>query len=546
MAVPTGTAIVVAILLLLIYRLSRIGQRPKGYPPGPPTLPLIGNLHQMPKEKGHLQYQKWAEEYGPVYSLILGTQVMIVLSTDEAIKDLLDKRSNIYSSRPDAYLTNVVGGGYRILDLKYGETWRMVRRVVHNSLNIKAARTYVPYQDLENKAMLLAFLESPGQFGDHIRRYTNSLTTQMLFGFRTTSNDDPRLKDVFHVFEKYSEVAGSQSAALLDLFPILRSLPDAFVPMKRYAKELHQKESDFYVGLYLETKEKLRQGKAKPCFCVDLVRAQEQNGFSDAAAGYVSGSLLEAGSDTTAATLMGFIQALLIFPEVSKAAQAELDRVCGDRLPDLNDLPDLPYIRGCMKESMRWMPTDILGVPHAVIRDDEYMGYKIPKDAAVMWNVWTVHNDPKRHPDPRRFDPKRYADDSQTSGEAAANADVSKRDHFLFGAGRRLCQGMHIADRTLFLAISRMLWAFDFERAIDETTGKEMVPNMEDLTESGLFVQPMPFKAAIKPRSEWKAKQVREEWNKMTEQLDHEMQWKTVPEGLIWRDYEPVETEIKT
>lgn len=75
----------------------------------------------------------------------------------------------------------------------------MIRKVVHNSLNIKAARTYVPYQDLENKAMLLAMLEQPASFIDHIKRYSNSLTTQMLFGFRTISTDDPRLKQLFHV-----------------------------------------------------------------------------------------------------------------------------------------------------------------------------------------------------------------------------------------------------------------------------------------------------------------------------------------------------------
>lgn len=75
----------------------------------------------------------------------------------------------------------------------------MIRKVVHNSLNIKAARAYVPYQDLENKAMLLAILEQPAFFIDHIRRYSNSLTTQMLFGFRTLSIDDPRLKQLFHV-----------------------------------------------------------------------------------------------------------------------------------------------------------------------------------------------------------------------------------------------------------------------------------------------------------------------------------------------------------
>ena len=102
----------------------------------------------------------------------------------------------------------------------------------------------------------------------------------------------------------------------------------------------------------------------------------------------MSGSLLQAGSETTSAILVGFVQAMVIFPEVAKAAQAELDRVCGDRLPDLNDVPNLPYIRGCIKESCRWMPTDVLGVPHAVIRDDEYMGYRIPKNAAVIFNVW--------------------------------------------------------------------------------------------------------------------------------------------------------------
>lgn len=62
-----------------------------------------------------MQFQKWAEEYGPVYSLVLGTKVMVVLSSDQAIKDLLDKRSSIYSSRPEMYLGQIISGGYRVL-----------------------------------------------------------------------------------------------------------------------------------------------------------------------------------------------------------------------------------------------------------------------------------------------------------------------------------------------------------------------------------------------------------------------------------------------
>lgn len=107
--------LILAMLAVVMYRLRNVGRRPPSYPPGPPTLPLIGNLHLMPRQKGHLQFHKWAEEYGPVYSLILGTSVMIVLSSDQAIKDLLDKRSNIYSSRPDMYMARIVSGGNRML-----------------------------------------------------------------------------------------------------------------------------------------------------------------------------------------------------------------------------------------------------------------------------------------------------------------------------------------------------------------------------------------------------------------------------------------------
>ena len=133
----------------------------------------------------------------------------------------------------------------------------------------------------------------------------------------------------------------------------------------------------------------------------------------------------------------------------------------------------------------------------------------------------------------------RFWGDTLNSADSANNQDVSKRDHFVFGAGRRRCLGMHIADRSLFLGISRLLWAFDFERQIDPATQREIVPNMDELTE-GIFVLPKPFPAQIVSRSARKAERVREEWAQMLELLDADMQWKTVPEGLIWRDYENV------
>lgn len=129
----------------------------------------------------------------------------------------------------------------------------------------------------------------------------------------------------------------------------------------------------------------------------------------------------------------------------------------------------------------------------------------------------------------------RYIDDQQTSIDAANNPDPSRRDHFVFGAGRRRCAGMHIADRSLFLAISRLLWAFDFQKAVDENTGEEIIPDKDDLLE-GIMALPNPFPANIVPRSAEKAQIVRDEWAEVSKLLDEQGQWKTVPEGLIWKD----------
>ena len=140
--------------------------------------------------------------------------------------------------------------------------------------------------------------------------------------------------------------------------------------------------------------------------------------------------------------------------------------------------------------------------------------------------------DPARHQDPYRFDPSRYINDHQTAGEASKNPDPSKRDHFVFGAGRRICQGMHIAERSLFLGMSRMLWAFDFALAKD-ANGVELTPDQSKLKQ-GLFVMPEEFQAVITPRSKARAQKIRHDWKESQKLLDDEMQWKEVPKGMVF------------
>ncbi|KAJ4418923.1 hypothetical protein N0V82_005272 [Gnomoniopsis sp. IMI 355080] len=516
--------ITLTLVFLAGYALSKIGRRPPDCPPGPPTLPIIGNLHQIPTKDPYLQFEKWAQEYGEIYSLMLGTTVLIVLSSDNVVKELMVKRSGIYSSRPDMeILRDLSGGNTRVTFMPYGEEWRLVRKIYHNTLDVKAADSYVPYQDLESKHLLAGFLEAPDSFEDHLKRYTHSQTTQIVFGFRIISIHDPNLKQFFESFEQVVVATQATSAALLDLFPILRRLPEICLPMKRRAKRLHKAEELLYGGHWSRAKAKVEQGKLKSCFSVDLCKAQKEYGFSDKLASYIAGVQLEGGTDSSVATLLGFVLAMLLFPDVQKTAQRELDRVCGSRLPTMQDEESLPYIRGCVKETLRWFPTAVLGLPHATTRNDEYQGYHIPKDATVLMNVWTLHQNPDRYPEPTEFNPLRFINDKQTSSEAAMNSDISQRDHFMFGIGRRICPGMNIADRSLFLAISRLLWAFRFEKALDED-GKEIVPEARAVTQASL-VQPLPFPVKIIPRSDMHAEMIKTQWKESQDLLDEEGQW---------------------
>ncbi|KAK4221067.1 cytochrome P450 [Podospora fimiseda] len=525
----------VVVGLVLLVKLLSIGRRPKNFPPGPPTLPILGNLHQMPKHDAHLQFEKWAREYGPVYSLILGTKVMIVLSSDKAVKELLDKKSNMYSHRQEMYVGQTLcSGDLRILMMGYTPRWRMCRKMVHTLLNISAAKSYVPYQMLENKQMLYEMITMPERAMYNMRRYTNALTTTMVFGWRTPTYEDDKMKQLFEGFAEFAELNQAGAAGLLDFFPILRVLPDFLLPARRKAKELHKKEKALYLSHWLKAKENTLNGTITRCFSEDLVAAQKAEGFDDDQAAYISGTLLEAGSDTTSSTLYAFLQAMVLYPEVQKRAQDLLDKVIGDkRLPTMEDEMDLQYIRQIVKESLRWMPTTIMGaVPHAVNTDDYYDGYYIPKDAGVINNVWAIHMDPARHPEPRKFNPDRYENDFQSLSDAAANPDHTKRDTFTFGAGRRICPGIHVAERSLFLGVSRMLWGFNITPALD-ANGKPILPDPEKLTQ-GFVCQPEEFPCTITPRSEARKQIMIDEWKAAeAECLDPvTKQWKTSPLGV--------------
>ncbi|KJK61138.1 Cytochrome P450 [Aspergillus parasiticus SU-1] len=214
----------------------------------------------------------------------------------------------------------------------------------------------------------------------------------------------------------------------------------------------------------------------------------------------LAGNLFGAGSDTSSSTLVTFVLACCAFPETLPRAWEELDRVVGPhRSPTFEDEPDLPYVKAFVKEVLRWRSVAIIGgQPHAPIKDD---CYKVqctslnPLNTWVQGNVWAIHHHEREFPEPDRFNPDRYFEESPVHRPFPVD-----KGYMTFGWGRRVCSGQGLAEQGTFITIARLLWGFDIRKVLDQH-GNEIPVDIFDFT-NGLNMRPNPFECQITPRNQ--------------------------------------------
>jgi cytochrome P450 len=154
---------------------------------------------------------------------------------------------------------------------------------------------------------------------------------------------------------------------------------------------------------------------------------------------------------------------MAIHPETQKKAQKEIDQLLeGERLPTLSDQDDLPYVSALIKEIYRWYTPVPISLPKALMEDDVYKGYHIPKGATVMENVWAIFHDPSVYPEPHVFNPERFLKDGKL------DRSVRDPEDRVFGSSRRICPGKHFANRALFLRFVTVLATFNIEPGVNE------------------------------------------------------------------------------
>ncbi|KIK54563.1 hypothetical protein GYMLUDRAFT_177015, partial [Collybiopsis luxurians FD-317 M1] len=186
-----------------------------------------------------------------------------------------------------------------------------------------------------------------------------------------------------------------------------------------------------------------------------------------------------------------FILAMSVHPDKQRKAQAEIDRVVGsERLPTFEDRPQLTYVESVIKEVYRWNPVAPIAVPHKYSgeTDDEYRGWRIPKDSIVIGNSWAIMHDAQLYPSPFQFLPERYLKQQ----DVRLNPDPRK---FAFGYGRRICPGRLLVDDTLYIAAVTILALFD----IGPLTSGD-VPQYSPYADMGFPSHPGAFECSITPR----------------------------------------------
>lgn len=146
---------------------------------------------------------------------------------------------------------------------------------------------------------------------------------------------------------------------------------------------------------------------------------------------WAAAAIYGGGADSTVSVAYSFFLAMLLYPDVQKRAQDELDRVVGtDRLPTYEDRENLPYVNALVKEALRWNAVLPMGVPHVMSEDEIFRGYLIPKGAIVMPNISLFAHDPYTYSDPMDFKPERFL-------SAEGHTPEMDPRNIVFGFGRR-------------------------------------------------------------------------------------------------------------
>ena len=150
-----------SLLFILLQRKAAANRKKGHFPPSPPKLPIIGNLHQFGKLP-HKSLWRLSKLYGPVISLSLGNIEIIVILSAETARALLKTHDLQSCNKPQTHSIKKLT--YNFLDIAfspYGDYWREIRKICMIELfSMKRVLSYEPIREQEVHLLIESILQS--------------------------------------------------------------------------------------------------------------------------------------------------------------------------------------------------------------------------------------------------------------------------------------------------------------------------------------------------------------------------------------------------
>ncbi|XP_027352826.1 cytochrome P450 83B1-like [Abrus precatorius] len=481
-------------LLLLFFLWKCRTTKKSTFPPGPRGLPFIGNLYQLDVSSLCVKLYELSKEYGPIFSLQLGSRPTLVVSSPKLAKEVMKTHDLEFCGRPS--LISQMKFSYNGLDIvfsPYRDYWRHTKKIsIIHFLSLKRVLMFSSIRKYEvtqliKKISAHASCSKVTNMHELLTCLTSNIVCRTTLGRRYEEQGIER--SMFHgLLKEAQELA--VSFFYTDYIPLLGGMVDKLTGLMGRLEKMFKVFDEFYQNAIDEHLDPKREKLSDQADVIDaLLQLKNDRSFSmDLTPAHIKPlimNLIFAGTDTSSAAVVWALTALMKNPRVMEKAQKEIrNEFDGKGFIEEDDIQKLPYLKAIVKETLRLFPPVPLLIPRETNKRCSIAGYEIPEKTLVYVNAWAVHRDPETWKDPEEFYPERFLD---------STIDFRGYDFELipFGAGRRVCPGINMGVITVELVLANLLYSFDWEmpKGIKrEDIDFDMLPGLVQHKKNPLFV----------------------------------------------------------
>ncbi|KAL6249853.1 hypothetical protein RBB50_003709 [Rhinocladiella similis] len=293
---------------------------------------------------------------------------------------------------------------------------------------------------------------------------TGDVVTEFCFAKAYNHLDSPDFEETFH---EPMHAACESSSILMQfpwLWPVMNSLPDWLVVKLEPKMHMHiQVQHDFErtISALKEDHDETHKTVDHATLFHEMLnsdlspREKSVNRMVQEAQVIIGAAIL---TTSWAAAVASFH--IIDNPEICSKLRSELEEALPDphTKPDWQNLEQLPYLSGCIKEGIRLAYGIASRLPRVARTDLRYKDWVIPAGTPVSMTIVDMNHDEDVFPQSRSFIPERWL------GKATTKDGRSLERYFVgFGKGARSCIGLNLAQAVLYTGLATIFRNFAFE-----------------------------------------------------------------------------------